>query len=118
VARLTFTPIQFGLRNLPLAAMDILIVWVTIIWMSFVIWKHQKWIEGRKTNSMIFRLSQKLSTKIKAGKVAEKSLDENPYADWSVPLFVVDRTQYIILSNTASMYSCVKYKHLCVSPVA
>ena len=33
VANLIFTPIQFGLRNLPLAAVDILIVWGTIIWM-------------------------------------------------------------------------------------
>jgi hypothetical protein len=31
-------------------------------------------------------------------------LDENPYADWSCHLFTADRTQYIILSNTASLY--------------
>ena len=58
---------------------------------------------------MIFRLSQKLATKIKVGKLAEKPLDENPYADWSCHLFVAGRTQYIMLSNTASMYSCVMY---------
>ena len=58
---------------------------------------------------MILRLSEKLRTKTKAGKLAEKPLDENPYGDWSCHLFVVDRTQYIILSNTASMYSCVMY---------
>ncbi len=58
---------------------------------------------------MIIRLSQKLCTKIKAGKLKEMPLDENPYADWSANLFVVDRTQYIILSNTASLYSCVMY---------
>ncbi len=34
VSNLIFTPIQFGMRNLPLAAVDILIVWVTIIWMT------------------------------------------------------------------------------------
>ena len=44
VANLIFTPIQFGMRNLPLAAVDILIVWGTIIWMMVVIWKHHKWI--------------------------------------------------------------------------
>ena len=44
VANLIFTPIQFGLRNLPLAAVDILIVWGTIIWMMVVIWKHHKWV--------------------------------------------------------------------------
>ncbi|MEX0726327.1 MAG: hypothetical protein WD065_08665, partial [Planctomycetaceae bacterium] len=36
-------------------------------------------------------------------------LDENPYADWSCHLFTADRTQYIILSNTPSLYSCVMY---------
>ena len=56
---------------------------------------------------MILRLSQKLNTKIKAGKLSEMPLDENPYADWSCHLFTADRTQYIIMSNTPSLYSCV-----------
>jgi len=58
---------------------------------------------------MILRLSQKLNTKIKAGKLSEKPLDENPYADWSCHLFTADQTQYIIMSNTASLYSCVMF---------
>lgn len=58
---------------------------------------------------MILRLSQKLNTKIKAGKLTEMPLDENPYADWSCHLFTADRTQYIILCNTASLYSCVLF---------
>ena len=44
VSNLIFTPIQFGLRNLPLAAVDILIVWCTILWMMIVIWKHDRWV--------------------------------------------------------------------------
>ncbi|MBB3205809.1 tryptophan-rich sensory protein [Rhodopirellula rubra] len=44
LANLLFTPIQFGLRNLPLAAIDILIVWVTIPAMMLVIWKHHRWV--------------------------------------------------------------------------
>ncbi len=44
VANLIFTPIQFGMRNLPLAAVDILIVWGTTIWMSVAIWKHYRWV--------------------------------------------------------------------------
>jgi benzodiazapine receptor len=44
VANLLFTPIQFGLQNLPLASVDILIVWSTIIWMYFTIWNHYKWV--------------------------------------------------------------------------
>jgi hypothetical protein len=58
---------------------------------------------------MILRLSQKLNTKIKAGKLVEMPLDENPYSDWSCHLFTADRTQYIMLMNTVSLYSCVMY---------
>jgi len=41
---LVFTPIQFGLRNLDLAAVDIVIVWVTIPWMMAGIWKYHRWV--------------------------------------------------------------------------
>jgi benzodiazapine receptor len=44
VANLIFTPIQFGMRNLSLASVDILIVWVTIIWMCVAIWRHYRWV--------------------------------------------------------------------------
>jgi benzodiazapine receptor len=44
VANLIFTPIQFGMRNLPLAAADILIVWGTIIWMVIAVWRRYQWV--------------------------------------------------------------------------
>lgn len=44
IANLSFTPIQFGLRNLTLASIDILIVWATIVWAMVAIWKHARWI--------------------------------------------------------------------------
>jgi hypothetical protein len=44
---------------------------------------------------MIFRLSQKLADKIKAGTLAALPPDENPLADWSAHLFVAARTQYV-----------------------
>jgi benzodiazapine receptor len=43
-ANLVFTPIQFGLRNLPLASADILIVWGTIVWMMWAVWPHARWV--------------------------------------------------------------------------
>lgn len=43
-ANLIFTPIQFGMRNLPLASADILIVWATIIWMVAAVWRHYPWV--------------------------------------------------------------------------
>ena len=56
---------------------------------------------------MIFRLSEKLNTKIKTGTLATLPLGENPFADWSAGLFIVGRSQYILLSNTMSLYSTV-----------
>jgi tryptophan-rich sensory protein len=44
VANLIFSPIQFGMRNLPLAAVYILIVWATIIWLALAIWPHYRWV--------------------------------------------------------------------------
>jgi hypothetical protein len=41
---------------------------------------------------MIFRLSQKLNAKIKAGVLRALPLHENPLADWSAHLFVAGRT--------------------------
>jgi len=43
-ANLSFTPIQFGLRDLNLAALVILIVWSSIIWMVMAIWRHHRWV--------------------------------------------------------------------------
>lgn len=56
---------------------------------------------------MIFRLTHKLSAKIRAGKLLSLPADENPLADWSAASFVVGRTQYTLLSNTRSLYSTV-----------
>ncbi|MBI2066014.1 tryptophan-rich sensory protein [Candidatus Woesebacteria bacterium] len=43
-ANLAFTPIFFGLKNIPLATVDILIVWVTILWAMKVISKYYRWV--------------------------------------------------------------------------
>ena len=39
---LAFTPIQFGLRNNTLAVIDILLVFITIIWSMIAIWPVNK----------------------------------------------------------------------------
>lgn len=39
-ANLVFTPIQFGWRNLWLAAADILVVWGTLVWMIVAVWRY------------------------------------------------------------------------------
>jgi len=44
VANLLFMPIFSGLRSVPMAAADIVIVWVSIIWMVIAVWRHYKWV--------------------------------------------------------------------------
>jgi translocator protein len=39
-----FTPLQFGLKNNLLAAIDILLVLITLIWAMIVIYPHMRWI--------------------------------------------------------------------------
>jgi translocator protein len=40
----TFTPLQFGLKNNLLAAIDILLVLGTLIWLMFAIYPYTSWI--------------------------------------------------------------------------
>ena len=44
VANLLFMPIFAGLRNVPLAAADILLVWATIVWCVVAVWPHYRWV--------------------------------------------------------------------------
>jgi len=44
VFNFAFTPLQFGLRNNLLAAVDILLVLITLIWAMVAIYPHQKWV--------------------------------------------------------------------------
>ena len=56
---------------------------------------------------MIIRLSHKLATKIRSGSLSEVPLHERQIADWSATLFNVGRTHYALLSNTASLFTCL-----------
>ncbi len=58
---------------------------------------------------MIFRLTLKLSKKIGITSLPALPFDKNknPMTDWSAHLFTAQRTQYLILANTASLYSMV-----------
>ena len=42
VANLLFMPIFAGLRSVPLAAADIVIVWATLVWCVVVVWPHYR----------------------------------------------------------------------------
>ncbi len=44
LSNLLFTPIQFGLQNNLLAAIDIVLVLITLLWFQVVIYKHHKWV--------------------------------------------------------------------------
>ncbi|MBN2846977.1 MAG: tryptophan-rich sensory protein [Coriobacteriia bacterium] len=53
-ANIAFTPIQFGLRNLLLAEIDILIVLITIVWSMIAIWPHARWASLALTPYLIW----------------------------------------------------------------
>ncbi|HRY63077.1 MAG TPA: tryptophan-rich sensory protein [Patescibacteria group bacterium] len=44
IFNLAFTPLQFGLQNNLLAAIDILLVLVTLIWLLIAIYPYAKWV--------------------------------------------------------------------------
>lgn len=41
---LAFTPLQFGLKDNALAALDILLVLATLLWALRAIWPHKRWV--------------------------------------------------------------------------
>jgi hypothetical protein len=55
------------------------------------------------------RITEKLGRKIHVAPEKSLPADANPFSDWSARLFTADRTQYILVSNTASLYSLVIY---------
>lgn len=56
---------------------------------------------------MIIRLANNLAKKVKEKNLPLLPADPNPYADWTARLFMADRSQYILITNTASLYSVV-----------
>lgn len=44
LANLSFTPVQFGLANLPLASFVIVVVLLTIIWSMKAVWPYYRWV--------------------------------------------------------------------------
>jgi len=42
VANLSFMPLFQGLRSVPLATADIIVVWVTLLWCVLAVWPHYR----------------------------------------------------------------------------
>lgn len=58
---------------------------------------------------MIFRFTHKLGKKLRFIPFDTLPLHSNPFADWTAHLFTAQRVQYIIITNTASLYSMILY---------
>ena len=54
VANLLFMPFFSGMRSVHLAAVDISVVWVTIVWMMLVIWPHYKWVAAAQVPYLVW----------------------------------------------------------------
>lgn len=66
---------------------------------------YNKHFHHDPASSMLLRPSQKLSVKLKSGSLTTLPSHENPFADWSTNGFIVQRMHYVLVSNTASLYS-------------
>ena len=44
IANVSFTPVQFGLNNLPLASVVILIILTTLLWAMWAVWPYAPWV--------------------------------------------------------------------------
>lgn len=44
IFNLSFTPIQFGLKNLPLASVDIVLTLGTLLWALVAVYPYVKWV--------------------------------------------------------------------------
>ncbi len=58
---------------------------------------------------MIFRVSSKLGKKIHVRPEDILPTMANPYCDWSANIFTANRSQYIIIMNTVSLFSIVTH---------
>jgi hypothetical protein len=56
---------------------------------------------------MILRISTKLGRRLRVTPRESLALDPNPFADWSVRDFTVERLGYILVTHTTSLYSAV-----------
>ena len=61
-ANLIFSPIQFRMRNLPLASADILIVLGTIPWMMASIWPYHRWVAVAQVPPSVLAVRQQLDS--------------------------------------------------------
>ena len=67
---------------------------------------------------MVFRLTTKLAEKIGARELESLPRAPNPFADWTAHLFAESRRQYILITNTHTLYSVVMRGSGATSPGA
>jgi len=53
------------------------------------------------------RLTSKLSQKIAVFPKKSLPLEDNPLCDWTARLLTAKRVQYIVITNTSFLYSCI-----------
>ena len=56
---------------------------------------------------MVLRLPQTLNARLGGGPLAATASHANPLLDWSVRAFAAGMKEYVLLSNTRSLYSAV-----------
>lgn len=58
---------------------------------------------------MIIRFTDKLSKKLKLGKISRIEKYPGPFLEWYAHLFSIQRTQYILVAEATSLYTVIMY---------
>ncbi len=58
---------------------------------------------------MIIRFTEKLSKKLKLGKISKIEEYPGPFLEWYAHLFSIQRTQYILVAEANSLYTLIMY---------
>ena len=58
---------------------------------------------------MIIRFTDKLSKKLKLGKISRIEKYPGPFLEWYAHLFSIQRTQYILVTEATSLYTVIMY---------
>ena len=59
---------------------------------------------------LIFHLTKKLQSKLGNPALSQEHVEASPHLRWYANFFTADRTQYVLTTNAASLFSVVMYK--------
>ena len=59
---------------------------------------------------LVLHLTKKLQSKLGSPALQQEHVETRPHLRWYANIFTADRTQYVLTTNAASLFSVVMYK--------